>query len=128
MEEIKPGIQIPFCLTPGLNCAANGSQVEKLGGVHTVPGQAQRCAMHGSLSAKVCMYVGGASVWDRKSLGMPLCAIVCLPPLISVSAVLEQGESPLSYFCFHSLQLGRRGWNSVSFCGSQERWNLPRGT
>lgn len=50
----------------------------------------------------VCEWGGGGCLEWEDSGCVTVCLSVCLPPLISVSAVLEQGESPLSYLCFHA--------------------------
>ena len=50
-----------------------------------------------------CVSVCGGSDWSRKSPGVSSCDFVCvLLSLVSVSAVLEQGESPLSQLCSHT--------------------------
>lgn len=58
------------------------------------------CVSH-NLCACVSVCVG--SDWCRKSLGVSLCAFMCvLLSLVSVSVVLEQGESPSSHLCSHT--------------------------
>lgn len=121
---IRTGIEVPFCLTHGLNSTATGAVGGEAGkGEYRVPGQtqagkachmmgfSQKCACDYTLNVHVlcvcviiCMLVCFSVVSRVRVRSLWSCGCVSRDvsfPLGSVSAVLKLRESPLSYLYLH---------------------------